>query len=71
MGLVWNMSAFIATIALLLIGGAIWSKAKSKSDSPINRIIERFKRKKPEQEVYDETKYYRRIKPGGVKWVWL
>ena len=69
MGLTWNLSAAVATIALLLIGGAIWNKARSKKDSPIYKMIEKFKRKKDDEDMYDEQNKYRRLSHSrGIKW---
>lgn len=68
MGLTWSLSAAIATVALLLIGGAIVSKAKHKKDSPLYRVMERFKRKKTEDPIEDNLKYKRLSHKGGVKW---
>lgn len=69
MGLIWNTAAFIATIALLLICGAVFNKAKEKKDSPLRKIVEKFKRKKF-REIGDDSIHYKRLShKGGVKWV--
>lgn len=69
MGLTWSLSAFVATIALVLIFGAIWNKARTKKDSPLYRVIEKFKRKKPGDEQELDEKHYRRLSMrGGLKW---
>ncbi len=68
MGLTWNLGALIATIALLLIGGAVYNKAKDKKDSPLYRVINKFKRKKTDEMVNEEIHYKRLSHKGGVKW---
>lgn len=70
MALVWNMSAAIATFALVLIFGAIFNKAKDKKDSPLYKIAEKWKRKKQEDTMVEESKHYKRLShKGGIKWV--
>lgn len=70
MGLTWSLSAAIATMALLLIGGAIYNKAKEKQDSPLYRIAQKFKRNKQDDTMMDETIHYKRLShKSGVKWV--
>lgn len=69
MGLVWNFSAAVATVALALVFGAIIAKAKEKKDSPIYKIINKFKRNKEEDTNMEEQKTYRRIyQRGGIKY---
>lgn len=69
MGLTWNLSAAIATIALILISGAVWNKARQKKDSPLYRLVEKLRRKKPEDDmIYDEKKYRRLSLRSGLKW---
>ena len=68
MGLVWSLSAAIATVALLLIGGAVYKKARETKDSPLYSIMNKFKRKK-EEEMTEETIHYKRLShKGGIKW---
>ncbi len=68
MGLVWNMSAAIATVAILLIGGAIYKKGKNKKDSPLYGLMDKFK-KKNKEETGEETIHYRRLShKSGIKW---
>ena len=67
MGLTWNLSAAIATFALLLIGGAIYNKAKDKRDSPLYNIANKFKKKKPEEMMNNEIHYKRLSHKGGIK----
>lgn len=74
MGLVFSMSAAVATFALLAVFGAIWVKARSKKDSPLYLIYEKyFKRSNREKDMsVDETKHYKRLSHrGGLKWGWL
>jgi len=67
--LVWNFSAFLSTIILILIGLAIYDKAKKKKDSPIYRLINRFKRKEEDNNISDNELHYKRIyHRGGFKW---
>lgn len=70
MGLTWNLSAAIATLAVVLVFGAIFNKAKTKKDSPIYRIVNKFKRKRPEDEMEEQQMYnYKKLThKGGVKW---
>lgn len=69
MGLVWNLSAFITTIAILLIFGAIWNKAKNKKDSPLNKLIDKFRFRKKEDSSFDDEKHYKRLShKSGLKW---
>jgi len=68
MGLVWNLSAAIATVALLLVGGAVYNKAKNKKDSPLYRIMDKFKRKKTDEMVNEDIHYKRLSHKGGLKW---
>ncbi len=69
MGLVWNFSAAVATVAVILIFGAIINKAREKKDSPIYKIINKFKRKKPEDDMELYQEHYRRLShKGGLKW---
>ncbi|GAF92387.1 unnamed protein product [marine sediment metagenome] len=67
MGLRFSLSALIATIALVLIGGAIYNKAKEKKDSPLYRIANKFKRKKTDEMVNQEVHYKRLSHRGGIK----
>ena len=67
MGLKWSLSALIATIALVLIGGAIYNKAKEKKDSPLYRIANKFKRKNKDEMVNEEIHYKRLSHRGGIK----
>jgi len=68
MGLVWNSSAIIATIVLILIGASIISKLKQNKDSIINKTINRFKYKKDDEENNEQIYYKKIINKGGVKW---
>jgi len=69
MGLTWNFSAVVATIALLAVFGAIWAKMKAKKDSPIYKLLKRFRRKKSEEEMNNNEIQYRRISHrGGIKY---
>lgn len=70
MGLTWSLSALVATVAVLIVFGAIWSKAKAKKDSPAYRIMNKFKRTKSDDDITpNEEKHYRRIyHRGGIKY---
>lgn len=68
MGLTWNLAALIATIAILLIIGAVWNKAKQKKDSPLYKLISKFKRDKNEDMIPEQTTYRRLSHKGGIKW---
>ena len=70
MGLVWSLSAAIATGVLVFIFGAIYNKAKEKKDSPLYSIVSKIKKKKNEEgDIIDESKHYKRLShKGGVKW---
>lgn len=71
MGLVWSLSAAIATIVLLAIVLSIYNKAKNKKDSPLYAIAEKAKGwKRKTDETNDDTKHYKRLSHrGGIKWV--
>lgn len=69
MGLTWNLSALIATIAVLLIFGAVWNKARQRQDSPLYKLMEKMKGMKKENMDSDENKKYKRLSHrGGLKW---
>ena len=68
MGITWSLSALIATIAVLLIGGAIYKKGKEKKDSPLYGIMNKFKRKNNEEMVTEDIRYRRLSHRDGVKW---
>jgi hypothetical protein len=69
MGLVWSLSALVATIAVVLVFGAIINKAREKRDSPLYRLINKFKRKKDENLDFDQDIHYKRLShKSGVKW---
>jgi len=68
-GIKWSLSAFIATIVLVLIGGAIFNKAKSKKNSPIFKVIAKIKGLKNDEKEINSPDYYRRLShKGGIKW---
>lgn len=67
MGLVWNMSAAVATLALVLVFGAVFNKAKEKKDSPLYKVINKFKRKKTDDMINEEIHYKRLSHRGGIK----
>lgn len=70
MGLVWSLSALVATFAVLAVFGAIWNKMKQKKDSPLYSLMDKIKRKKDNTfEGLNETTHYRRLShKAGVKW---
>ena len=69
MGLIWSLPAAVATGAILILGLIIFDKMKSKKDSPLRKIIERFKRNPRNEFSMNDDVYYKRLShKGGIKW---
>lgn len=63
----WNLSAAIATFAVVMIFVAVYKKGKNNKDSPLYKVAAKFT-KKDTDGMEEEVHYKRLPHRGGLKW---